>query len=103
MMIRLLNKSSEYPQRLGFDTLVKRETELRQKESFVAHILVSGNEKARNWAKVNIENNTQYFLSSTDFMTILVMNSRKESNEFINSLLQKASLSEDRQKHCLER
>lgn len=101
MMIRLLNKSSEYSQRLGFDALMKRETELRQNESWVAQILVSGNEKARNWAKVNIENNTQYFLSSTDFMTILVMNSRKESNEFINNLLQQASLPEDRKKAVL--
>ncbi|MCS4304838.1 WGR domain-containing protein [Chryseobacterium sp. BIGb0232] len=101
MMIRLLNKSSKYPRNLGFDALEKRETELRQKESFVAQILVSGHEKARNWAKVNIENNTQYFLSSIDFMAILVMNSRKESNEFINNLLQKASLSEDRQKAVL--
>lgn len=101
MMIRLLNKSSEYPQTLGFDALEKREIELRQNETFVAQVLVSENGKARNWAKVNIENNTQYFLSSTDFITILVMNSRKESNEFINSLLQKASLSEDRRKALL--
>lgn len=101
MIIRLLNKSSKYPQSLGFNALEKREGELRQNESFVAQVLVSGNEKARNWAKVNIENNTQYFLSSTDFITILVMNSRKESNEFVNNLLQKASLSEDRQKALL--
>lgn len=101
MMIRLLNKSSKYPQSLGFNALEKREAELRQNESFVARILVSGSEKARSWAKVNIENNTQYFLSSIDFLTILVMNSRRESNEFINNLLQKASLSEDRQKAVL--
>lgn len=101
MMILLLNKSSKYPQNLGFDALEKRETELRQNESFVALVLVSENEKARNWAKMNIENNTHYFLSSTDFLTILMMNSRRESNEFINNLLQKASLSEDRQKAVL--
>ncbi|MGE8556708.1 MAG: WGR domain-containing protein [Chryseobacterium jejuense] len=101
MMIHLLNKPSKYPQNLGFDALEKREVELRQKESFIAQILVSENEKARNWAKVNIENNTSYFLSSTDFITTLVMNSHKASNEFINNLLQKASLSEEKQKALL--
>lgn len=101
MMVTLLNKSSKYPQNLGFDALVKKELELRQKESFVAQILVSENEKARDWAKTTIQNNTSYFLSSIDFITVLVMNSQKESNEFINNVLQKASLSEDRQKAVL--
>lgn len=101
MMLLLLKKSSKYPQNLGFDALEKRETELRQNETFVAQILISENEKARNWAKTTIENNTQYFLSSTDFIMILVMNSQKASNEFINNLLQRASLSEERQKAIL--
>lgn len=101
MMIHLLNKSSEYPQSLGFDALEKRQEELKQNQIFAAQILVSESEKARNWAKKTIENNTQYFLASTDFIMLLIMNSRKESNEFINNLLQKASLSEDRQKTVL--
>lgn len=101
MMIQLLCKSSKYPQNLGFDALKKRQEELKQNEIFVAQILISENEEARNWAKTTIENNTQHFLSSTEFITILVMNSRKESNEFINNLLQKASLPEDQQKSVL--
>ncbi|HCN50906.1 MAG TPA: hypothetical protein DIT10_17770 [Chryseobacterium sp.] len=101
MMISLLKKPSEYPQNLGFDALAKRETELRQDENLVAQVLLSDHEKARNWAKTTIENNTQHFLSSTDFIMFLVMNSQKGSDEFINNLLQKASFSEERQKAIL--
>jgi acyl CoA:acetate/3-ketoacid CoA transferase len=61
MMISLLKKTSEYPQNLGFDALAKRETELRQDENLVAQVLLSDHEKARNWAKTTIENNTQHF------------------------------------------
>ncbi|MFC7347668.1 WGR domain-containing protein [Chryseobacterium zhengzhouense] len=101
MMIQLLNKSSKYPQNLGFEALNEKKQELKQDQIFVAQILVCENEQARSWAKEAIENNTQYFLESTDFIMHLIMHSRKESNEFINNLLQKASLSEERQKSVL--
>lgn len=101
MMVSLLNKSSEYPQKLALEVLSEKQEELKRNEIFVAKLLVCETEEARNWAKTAIENNTGYFLASTDFMMHLIMNSRKESNEFINNLLQKASLSEERQKTLL--
>lgn len=101
MMVSLLNKSSEYPQKLGLEVLSEKQEELKRNESFVAKLLVCETEEARNWAKTAIDNNTGYFLASTDFMMHLIMNSRKESNEFINNLLQSASLSEERQKTLL--
>lgn len=101
MMVSLLNKPSEYPQKLALEVLSEKQEELKRNEIFVAKLLVCETEEARNWAKTAIENNTGYFLASTDFMMHLIMNSRKESNEFINNLLQKASLSEERQRTLL--
>lgn len=101
MMIELLNKPSKYPQSLGFNALETKQEELKNDEHWVAQILVSENENARNWAKATIENNTKHFLFSTEFITTLVMSPRKEVHEFINRLLQKALLSEDQQKAVL--
>ncbi len=101
MMVVLFNKSSEYPQNFGMDALYEKQEELKQNEGFLVKLLVCESKEARNWSVTTINNNVGNFLDSTDFIMYLMLNSRKESDEFINDLLQKVSLSEEKQKILL--
>lgn len=96
-----LKRNFEYPNKLGFEILAKREDEFKKDPSFVVSVLDSNSNDAREWAQRQIENEKDLFVSELNFILKLISNSRKENVDWIDNFLKNSRFTEERQQVIL--
>lgn len=100
-LLQLVNSNFTVPSRFGFENIEKRSEEFSTQVEFVGKVLDSNNNEARIWAQNVVNANTDYFMQDTGFIILLIFNSKKENNQWLNELLQKTRFTEERQQAIL--
>lgn len=97
-ILNLLNSDFAIPNNLGFETILLKNDVLATQVGFVADVLNSKTESARNWAKKQIEANTALFFNDSDYVVKLIFNEIPELKNWIASALEKFVFTEEKAK-----
>lgn len=97
-ILKLLNSDFTIPNNLGFETILLKNDALATQVGFVADVLNSKTETARNWAKKQIEANTTLFFNDSDCAVKLIFNEVPDLKNWIASALEKFAFTEEKAK-----
>jgi hypothetical protein len=97
-ILNLLNSNFAIPNNLGFETILLKNDVLATQVGFVADVLNSKTESARDWAKKQIEANTALFFNDSDSVVKLIFNEIAELKNWIASALEKFAFTEEKAK-----
>ncbi|MFD1602492.1 WGR domain-containing protein [Flavobacterium artemisiae] len=97
-ILNLLNSNFAIPNNLGFETILLKNDALATQVGFVADVLNSKTESARDWAKKQIEANTALFFNDSDYVVKLIFNEIPELKNWIASALEKFAFTEEKAK-----
>ncbi|MBE8726778.1 WGR domain-containing protein [Flavobacterium hungaricum] len=95
-ILNLLNSDFAIPNNLGYETIILKNDALASQVGFVADVLGSHTEPARNWAKKQIDSNPSLFFNDADFVTKLLFNEIPDLKNWIAASLQKFTFTEDK-------
>jgi len=101
ILLQFINSGFKYPALLAGEMLEKRKDELSASTGFVGRVLDSNNSAARKWAQAVVDSDPSRYMEDLDFVLLLIFNSKKDNNQWLNELLQKNKFSEDRQQALL--
>jgi len=97
-ILYLLNSNFAIPNNLGFETILLKNDALASQIGFVAEVLNSKTESARNWAKKQIEANIPLFFNDNDYVVKLIFNEIPDLKNWIASALGNFTFTEDKVK-----
>ncbi|KIA97627.1 hypothetical protein OA93_14040 [Flavobacterium sp. KMS] len=97
-ILNLLNSDFTIPNNLGFETIVLKNDVLSTQVSFIADVLNSKTESARNWSKNHILSNTALFLNDIECVVKLIFNEVSDLKTWITSTLENFAFTEDKAK-----
>jgi predicted DNA-binding WGR domain protein len=97
-ILNLLNSDFTIPNNLGFETIVLKNETLSTQVSFIADVLNSKTESARNWSKNHILSNTALFLNDIECVVKLIFNEVPDLKTWITNTLEKFPFTEDKAK-----
>ena len=97
-ILNLLNSDFTIPNNLGFETIVLKNDTLSANVSFVANVLNSKTESARNWAKNLIIVNPMLFLNDVECAEKLIFNEIPDLRNWITNILENFRFTEDKAK-----
>ncbi|PXY42744.1 hypothetical protein DMB65_01610 [Flavobacterium cheongpyeongense] len=97
-ILNLLNSDFAIPNYLGFETIRLKNDTLVSQAGFVANVLNSKTEVARNWAKKQIESNTALFLNDIEAVVKIFFNEIPGLKNWIKNTLENFVFTEDKAK-----
>ena len=97
-ILNLLNSDFAIPNYLGFETIILKNDTLASQISFIANVLNSKTEAARNWSKNHITSNTALFLNDIECVVKLIFNDVPDLKNWITNTLVSFAFTEDKAK-----
>lgn len=97
-ILKLLNSDFAIPNTLGFETIVLKNATLSTQLGFIAAVLNSKTESARNWAKNHIVANPALFLNDIECVVKLIFNEVPDVKNWITNTLENFAFTEDKAK-----
>ena len=97
-ILNLLNSNFTIPNNLGFETIVLKNDALSTQVAFIADVLNSKTEVARNWSKNHIEGNKALFLNDIECVVKLIFNEIADLKNWITRTLENFAFTEDKAK-----
>ncbi|CAD0006000.1 WGR domain-containing protein [Flavobacterium chungangense] len=97
-ILNLLNSDFAIPNYLGFETIILKNDTLASQISFIANVLNSKTEAARNWSKNHIASNTALFLNDIECVVKLIFNNVPDLKNWITNTLVSFAFTEDKAK-----
>ncbi|SOD13355.1 WGR domain-containing protein [Pedobacter xixiisoli] len=95
-ILQLLNSKFDLPNKFGFEILKSDESKFAGKLSFVAKILGSNTEQARNWAQQLVNTNSALYFNDIEFVLTTLFNIKEETKSWIDERLQIHEFSDER-------
>lgn len=95
-IIALLTGQFAAQAEFGYDALMKNESEFNQNPQLIVQLLDSQSTRVVEWAKKQIERNTNSYFDDLDFTVSLVLKSNISINDWIYDLLSKLYFSDNR-------
>jgi predicted DNA-binding WGR domain protein len=97
-ILNLLNSSFSIPNNLGFETIVLKNDILSTQVGFIADVLNSKTEAARNWSKNHILSNKDLFLNDIECVVKLIFNDVADLRNWIIETLENFAFTADKAK-----